>query len=132
MTLDEAARRYAAQLQALGYATETDCEDAQCDLSFVRGDETFYLEVYEDDLRLARFSLAYSLDDAVKADRARLLDLAHENSAACEGAVTLIDEENDVEFRHDAFVGEDLDLRPTLERILDALEDAQERFFESL
>ena len=76
-----------------------------------------------------RFTLAYSLDPKVKADLAKLGAIALENSSACTAVTTLLDEESDVVFRYDAFIGPELNISPVLTRILDTMQDAQERFF---
>ncbi|HTX58727.1 MAG TPA: YbjN domain-containing protein [Verrucomicrobiae bacterium] len=132
MLFEEAIQRYDAALGGLGYATEVGSEDGTCEIGFVRAGETFYLEVREEEPDLARFTLSYALDDAVKRDRSRLAELAAGNTSACLGASTVIDEDGDVEFRHDAFLPADGKLGPVLERILDALESAQQRFFSKL
>jgi hypothetical protein len=132
MTLEEASRRYERQLEQLGFKTETEQEDGVCDISFVRGDEIFYLEVQDDDVAIARLSLSYELDENQKNDPAQLLEVANTTSSESKGVLVIIDEDNDVEFRHDAFVNADLDLGPSLPRILDALEETQQRFFDAL
>jgi hypothetical protein len=130
--LDEAIVLYEGQLRALGLAPDTDRADVETNIGFTYDDEAFYLEIDNGDLQNVRFTLAYSLDASVKADRAKLLEIALENSTACTAVTTLLDEESDVVFRYDAFVGPELDVSPVLTRILDALQAAQERFFSKL
>jgi hypothetical protein len=127
--LDNAIDRYCGQLTALDLAPDTDRSDAETNIGFRYDDEDFYLELDNDDLQNVRFTLSYELKPELKTDRAKLVETALENTAACTAVATLIDEESDVVFRYDAFVGPDLDISAVLKRILDALQDAQERFF---
>jgi hypothetical protein len=128
-TLDEAIDLYEGQLRAIGLVPDTDRADAETNIGFTYAGETFYLEIDNGDLANVRFTLAYSLDPAVKADRAKLLETALENTTACTAVATLIDEDSDVVFRYDAFASPDLNLAAVLQRILDAMQSAQERFF---
>jgi hypothetical protein len=127
--LDEAIDLYEGQLRAIGLAPDTDRSDAETNIGFTYEGETFYLELDNEDLQNVRVTLAYSLDPKVKADRAKLAGIALENTSACTAIATLIDDDGDVVFRYDAFVGPGLDVSPVLKRILDAMQAAQERFF---
>ncbi len=133
MRFEEALRRCEEQLSALGYATDvqTDSDGKGGEIGFERDGETYYLEL-GDDLSVLRFSLSYELGYDDKRDRNRLYYLANDNSSEANGAVTTIDDEGDVEFRHDAFVRDDFELGDTLERILSALAWAKGRFFDQL
>ncbi len=124
--------RYRAQLDALALSSSSEMDDHTLDIQFERGGETFYLEVCDDDLQRASFTLAYEIDAALKADRARLERAALSCAAASIGVVVTIDECDDVVFRYDAFVDRDYTLNDALARILTELERAQERFFAGL
>jgi hypothetical protein len=127
--LDNAIDIYCGQLKAIGLTPDTDRADEETNIGFRYDDEDFYLELDNADLQNVRFTLSYELNDKMKADRVRLLGDALENTAACTAVATLIDEDDDVVFRYDAFVGPELNISPVLTRILDALQVAQERFF---
>jgi hypothetical protein len=130
--LDNAIDIYCGQLKTMGLAPDTDKSDAETNIGFRYDDEDFYLELDNDDLQNVRFTLAYALSDRQKTDRVRLLETALEITTECTAIATLIDEENDVVFRYDAFVGPELDISPVLTRILDSLQVAQELFFTKL
>jgi hypothetical protein len=127
--LDNAIDIYCEQLKAIGLTPDTDRSDAETNIGFQYDHEDFYLELDNDDLQNVRFTLSYELKPELKTDRAKLVETALENTTACMAVATLIDDESDVVFRYDAFVGPDLDISAVLKRILDALQDAQERFF---
>jgi len=130
--IDEAIDLYEHQLKALGVTPDTDRSDVATNIGFTYDDETFYLELDNADLQNVRFTLAYTIAPELKRDRAKLLEVALENTTACTAVATLIDDESDVVFRYDAFVGPDLDVSPVMRRILDTLQSAQERFFGNL
>jgi hypothetical protein len=123
---------YCGQLNAIGLTPDTDRSDSETNIGFQYDNEDFYLELGTADLQNVRFTLSYELKPELKTDRAKLVETALENTTACTAVATLIDDESDVVFRYDAFVGPDLDISPVLTRILDALQDAQERFFSKL
>jgi hypothetical protein len=127
--LENAIGIYEGQLRAAGLTPDTDRADAETNIGFTYDGEAFYLELDNDDLANVRFTLAYSLDPNVKTDRGKLVETALENTTACTAVATLIDEDGDVVFRYDGFVGPELNVAPVLTRILDAMQDAQERFF---
>jgi hypothetical protein len=127
--LDNAIDIYCGQLKTIGLTPDTDRSDAETNIGFRYDDEDFYLELDNDDLQNVRFTLSYELKPELKANRAKLVETALENTTACTAVATLIDDESDVVFRYDAFVGPDFDISAVLKRILDALQDAQERFF---
>jgi hypothetical protein len=131
-TLDEAIDLYEGQLRAIGLTPDTDRADAETNIGFTYDGESFYLEIDNDDLQNVRVTLAFALDSKAKGDRSKLVEIAHENTSACVAVATLIDEESDVVFRYDAFVGPGLDISPVLKRVLDALQEAQERFFSQI
>lgn len=130
--LDNAIDIYCGQLTAIGLTPDTDRSDAETNIDFRYDDEDFYLEIDNADLQNVRFTLSYELKPELKTDRAKLVEAALENTTACTAVATLIDEESDVVFRYDAFVGPDLNIAPILKRILDSLQDAQERFFSAI
>jgi hypothetical protein len=130
--LDNAIDLYCGQLKAIGLTPDVDRSDAETNVGFRYDDEDFYLEIDNDDLQNVRFTLAYALSDKQKADRVRLLETALDITTECTAVATLIDEESDVVFRYDAFVGPDLNISPVLTRILDSLQDAQGLFFTKL
>jgi hypothetical protein len=127
--LDNAIDIYCGQLKAIGLTPDTDRSDAETNVGFRYDDEDFYLELDNDDLQNVRFTLAYELSDKQKADRVRLHETALAITTECTAVATLIDEDGDVVFRYDAFVGPDLDISPVLTRILDSLQVAQGLFF---
>lgn len=127
--LDNAIDLYCGQLKAIGLTADTDRSETETNIGFRYDDEDFYLELDNDDLQNVRFTLSYELKPELKTDRAKLVESALENTTACTAVATLIDDESDVVFRYDAFIAPDLNIASVLERILDALQDAQERFF---
>ena len=130
--LDNAIDLYCGQLTAAGLTPDTDSSDTETNIGFTYDNEDFYLELDNDDLANVRFTLAYVIKPELKADRTKLLEAALENTEACTAVATLLDDESDVVFRYDAFVGPELDVSSVLMRILDALQSAQERFFSKL
>ncbi len=130
--LDNAIDTYCGLLKAIGLTPDTDRSDAETNIGFQYDDEGFYLELDNDDLQNVRFTLSYELKPELKTDRAKLVEIALENTTACTVVATLIDDESDVVFRYAAFVGPDLDISAVLKRILDALQEAQERFFSNV
>jgi hypothetical protein len=130
--LENAIDIYCGQLTAAGLTPDTDRADTETNIAFRYDDEDFYLELDNADLQSVRFTLSYELTHAKKENRIYLVDTALDNTAACTAVATLIDEDHDVVFRYDAFIGPTLDISPVLTRILDALQDAQERFFTQL
>jgi hypothetical protein len=127
--LENAIDIYCGQLKAIGLTPDTDRADAETNIGFQYDGEDYYLELDNDDLQNVRFTLSYELKPELKTNRVKLTEAALENTAACTAVATVIDEESDVVFRYDAFVGPELDVSAVLKRILDALQDAQERFF---
>jgi len=127
--IDDAIDLYEHQLKAFGVTPDTDRSDVATNIGFTYDDETFYLELDNADLQNVRFTLAFAIAPELKGDRAKLLEAALENTTACTAVATLIDEESDVVFRYDAFIGPDLNVAPLLRRILDTLQSAQDRFF---
>jgi hypothetical protein len=120
---------YCGQLRAIDLDPDVDRSDEETNIAFTFGGETFYLELDNNDLQNVRFTLAFALGPELKSDRGKLVAAAQENTSACTAVATLIDEESDVVFRYDAFVGPDLNVAPVLKRILDTMQEAQERFF---
>ncbi len=127
--LENAIDRYCGQLKAIGLTPDVDQSETETNIGFTYDDEEYYLEIDNNDLQNVRFTLSYEIKQARKDDRFHLLDAAMANTTACTAVATLIDEESDVVFRYDAFVGPELDISPVLTRILDALQVAQENFF---
>jgi hypothetical protein len=127
--LDNAIDLYCGQLKAIGLTPDVDRADTETNIGFSYDGEDFYLEIDNADLQNVRFTLAYELKPELKADRAKLVESALENTTACTAVATLVDDEGDVVFRYDAFVGPELDISSVLKRILDAMQEAQERFF---
>jgi hypothetical protein len=127
--LGNAIDLYCGQLKAIGLTPDVDRSDAETNIGFSYDGEDFYLEIDNAGLQNVRFTLAYELKPELKADRAKLVEAALENTTECTAVATLIDDESDVVFRYDAFVGPELDIKAVLTRILDAMQDAQERFF---
>jgi len=130
--LDNAIDLYCGQLKAIGLTPDTDRSDEETNIGFRYDDEDFYLELDNDDLQNVRFTLAYALSDKQKSDRVRLLETALEITTECTAIAALIDEDSDIVFRYDAFVGPNLDISPVLTRILDSLQVAQGLFFSKI
>jgi hypothetical protein len=130
--IDNAIDLYCGQLKAMSLEPDVDRSDIETNIGFTYDGETFYLELDNTDLQNIRFTLAFALGPELKTDRTKLVETAAENTSSCTAVATLIDDESDVVFRYDAFVGPELDISPVLARILDAMMKAQERFFTAM
>lgn len=130
--LDNAIDLYCGQLKAIGLTPDVDRSDTETNIGFSYDGEDFYLEIDNHDLQNVRFTLAYEIKQERKGDRLHLLEVALETTASHTSVAAIIDEESDVVFRYDAFVGPELDISSVLTRILESLDAAQEHFFLTL